>query len=131
MRREKHGNLLVLGGHKSCPGRRSKNNGRGEVYRMIHLVALERNPPRPIPQFIEEIKKAARESYYWNVMPDVWLVDTPDTAKQLAKRLQIALSEQDGLLVIRTAPDFDGWLPEKTWTWLTTSKKNLDFDPKL
>lgn len=93
---------------------------------MIHIVTLARNPPRALPDFMSELKSQA--DYVWKVMPGVWLVDTPQTARQLAKDLREHIGTDDSLLVIRVRRDYGGFLPKSTWKWLRTSVENGDFE---
>lgn len=93
---------------------------------MIHLVTLSRNPTRQMPAFLAELKDRA-EGYYWRVMPNVWLVDTDDTTKELSAALRQHISTRDTLLVIQAQENYDGWLTKDTWDWLNSAREHDRF----
>jgi hypothetical protein len=93
---------------------------------VIHIVTLQRKPPRPMPEFVQAIEN--NSSYNWKVMSNVWAVDTSLSAKELYQMLREHIAPSDLLLVIRAQDDFSGVLTKDTWDWLRTSKKNGDFD---
>ena len=92
---------------------------------MIHVVALRRRPVREMPRFLSVL---AREQAYVRVIPNVWLVDSDRTARQLAARLRRTIRRTDTLLVIRAEDEFDGWLTESVLEWLEVSSDNGDFE---
>jgi len=93
---------------------------------VIYLVTLERRPVRAMPKFVRAIQD--NSDSYWKAMTNVWLVDTPLTARALTKALGECITPHDLLLVIQAQEEFSGRLTKSTWNWLRASRDNGDFN---
>lgn len=96
---------------------------------MIHIVTLQRNPPRTMKPFVETLRN--NSDFVWEPMPNVWLVNTHLDATELSNQLLYAISDKDRLLVMRTQPEYAGWMDDSVWTWLENSNERGDFDDSL
>lgn len=83
---------------------------------MIHLVAIERVPKRPIPLFLKALEEYSDDRH--QMMPSIWLVDTPLVAEELHDKLFRHISRADSLLVIRVRSDYGGYLTQDAQNWL-------------
>ncbi len=84
---------------------------------MIHLVLLERVPPRPVPDFLRALSE---NSHTWRkVISNVWIVDTDLDPSDLGDMLRENLTAQDRLFVIRT---------QQRWWGLRRGANALLFD---
>ena len=55
---------------------------------------------------------------WFNFFDNAWLISTDKTGQQLADRLNMYITTEDYLLVIRVTADYHGWLPQEAWDWL-------------
>lgn len=63
----------------------------------------------------EELKQSPSWSHYINA---TWLVVTTESPSELWKRIKPHLHEDDNVLIIEVAPNYQGWLPKRTWEWM-------------
>ena len=83
----------------------------------VYLVAFTLNRVGADPAIvIEDIKKLSRA--WMHYIPGVILVDTNDSADELAKKIYKFITKSDYLLVIRVTAEHQGWLPKDAWDWL-------------
>jgi len=60
-----------------------------------------------------------RSSNWWHYLDSTWLVITNETVDQLADRLRAEMDSNDSLLCIEVRRNFNGWLPQDAWDWIS------------
>ena len=63
----------------------------------------------------ESLKTQTSWSHY---LPDIWMVSTEASAKELSDQLTDYLFDEDRLLVVELVSGYAGWLPRKAWNWI-------------
>ena len=90
---------------------------------MILLISYDLNDPsKDYTALYEEIKKAG---IWWHHLDSTWLVQTNSGPEEWESRLRQHMDDNDNLLVIEVRRNYNGWLPQRAWTWLSAR----DFRP--
>lgn len=83
---------------------------------MIYAVNYDlKAPSRDYAGLYDAIKSCGA---WWHYLGSTWLVESPLTADGIWERLAPHVDDNDFVLVIGVAPAWQGWLPEKAWTWI-------------
>lgn len=100
----------------------------------IFMVAyeLETDEARSMEEQIVTAIKSVSDKW-WHHLLGIWLVPWNGNAEELYERLKPAFSDKSdsgtpvadiGILVIKVAKPYKGWLPKSAWEWLDKA----DFD---
>ena len=85
---------------------------------MIYAINYDLKKPRRDYAGLYDAIKSCGD--WWHYLDSTWLVDTRLTAENIWQRLEPHVDENDFVLVIRVAPNFQGWLPKDAWDWITS-----------
>jgi len=83
---------------------------------ILLITYKTRNPTKDYGPLYEGIRNNC--SKWWHYLDDVWIVETTDSADELAKKLYPLILRNDHLLVVRLVKEYQGWLPKEAWDWL-------------
>jgi len=87
----------------------------------VLLVTYAQNTPgKDYTPLYDAIKKNCSE--WWHYLDHVWIVNSSQTADQLARNLYPYMTKLDSLLVVRITAEHQGWLPQDAWNWLNDKK---------
>ena len=93
---------------------------------MILLVAIQLHPPRNVPGVLADID--SNSDAFQTMMRGVWLVDTQEGPEWWTEVLRARLTNSDTLLVIQVQDNYDGWLTDDAWDWLTAATETGSFE---
>jgi len=57
---------------------------------------------------------------WWHFLGSTWLVDTTLTAQGVWDRIALQVDANDRVLIIGVTRDYQGWLPQEAWDWITS-----------
>lgn len=88
---------------------------------MIVLIALEPNPPRAMPDFIETLEL---NSMHWRLLlRNVWATQPTGTVRELYSELKQHLGKKDMLFITKITSDHAGWLSNEAGEWLSAANR--------
>lgn len=88
---------------------------------MVYLITYDLNKTgQNYSGLYETIKELGS---WWHYLDSNWLVETDLDATQISNFLKPQIDQNDSLLIIRVAEDYDGWLTQDAWNWI----KNANF----
>lgn len=92
---------------------------------VIHLVAFDlkhrRHNYRP---FFAALQTTGA---WFNFFDNSVLINTTETVEHLWERLNLHVTGEDFLLVIRVTSEYHGWLPPEAWNWLDAERDAGNF----
>ncbi len=83
----------------------------------VVLVTYELSDQRKQEAITAILRTKSR--HWWHHFTSTWLVVTDQSTEELAGNILPLLDKQDRLLVVKLAADYQGWLPERAWDWIT------------
>jgi len=87
---------------------------------MILLISYDLNQPgQNYSGLYREIKKA---DTWWHHLDSTWIISTNQSPERWTERLMKHLDGDDSLFVVEICNNFQGWLPEDAWKWLSKRK---------
>lgn len=91
---------------------------------MVQLVTYDLKRPGQDYKAVHEAIKSCGSSW-WHYLESTWLVESYQTADEIAAKVRQHIDQNDRLLVIGVTADSAGWLPKDAWEWINSHVHQL------